>query len=209
MMRTVRDDMPAESSKPAEPGGVGGEVLPPELRVDLRDSSGRVPESACVWLVEMMSKAFAAAARREAGRSGGRARGGEVRVRVVNDEEMARLHEEYAGVPGTTDVLTFDLSVDEDGSGFAPLDVDIEICLDEAERQARARGWTGTAFTTSGAPGWWHELLLYGLHGVLHCLGHDDHDPESYRAMHDAEDEILTGIGVGVVFARPARGEGA
>ena len=34
------------------------------------------------------------------------------------------------------------------------------------------------------------ELLLYCVHGLLHCLGHDDHDEAGWRAMHAREDEI-------------------
>lgn len=34
---------------------------------------------------------------------------GEVRVEVVDDAAMANAHEEYLGVEGTTDVITFDL----------------------------------------------------------------------------------------------------
>ena len=163
------------------------------LRIDLADATGRLSEPACGWLMERLSEALPEACRRERGRTGGQVRGGEVRVRVIADDEMAKMHEEYAGVPGTTDVLTFDMSVDE-GDGVPPLDVDLVVCLDEAQRQASARGHGETPQL---------ELLLYTLHGVLHCLGHDDHDEGSFRAMHDAEDAILTAIGVGPVFARP------
>ncbi len=113
---------------------------------------------------------------------------GEVRARVVGDEEMARLHEQYANEPGTTDVLTFDLREGESG----PLDTDVVVCLDEARRQVEGRGHE---------PG--RELLLYILHGVLHCLGFDDHTDEGFARMHAAEDELLTAAGVGPLFDRP------
>lgn len=173
------------------------------LRIDLADATGRLSGSACGWLMERLSEALPEACRRESGRTGGRVRGGEVRVRVIADDEMAKMHEEYAGVAGTTDVLTFDMSIDE-GGGVPPLDVDVAVCLDEAQRQASARGHGATPQL---------ELLLYVLHGVLHCLGHDDHEEAPFRAMHDTEDAILTAIGVGPVFARPefkrAEGGGA
>lgn len=114
---------------------------------------------------------------------------GEVRARLVEDAEMAAAHERHCGVPGTTDVITFDLT-DGGSASAASLDVDLLVCVDEAERQARARG---------------HELkqevLLYVVHGVLHCLGHDDHDEADAAAMHAREDEILSAIGVGATFA--------
>jgi len=116
---------------------------------------------------------------------------GEVRVRLVEDDRMARDHERYAGVAGTTDVLTFDLG----GRGRSPLDVDLHLCVDEARRQAAAR---------QSEPR--RELLLYAIHGVLHCLGRDDHDEDSARAMHRTEDEILDAIGVGATFCPGSEG---
>jgi probable rRNA maturation factor len=96
---------------------------------------------------------------------------------------MAELHLFHSGVEGTTDVLTFDLRQGAAG----PLEVEIVACLDEARRMA-------------GAGPVERELLLYLLHGALHCLGHDDHDPEGFARMHEREDEILLAIGVGAVF---------
>ena len=90
-------------------------------------------------------------------------RGGEVRVRLVGDAEMAQDHKRFSGVEGTTDVLTFDLSEGATAKG-GPLDADILICVDEARRHASAH--------TPPHPVE-HEILLYILHGVLHCLGHD------------------------------------
>lgn len=139
---------------------------------------------------------------------------GEVRVRIVNDDEMARLHEEYLDTPGTTDVLTFDMSdppasepggeevevIGLDRTSVASfrelsdrtmfvLDTDIVVCHDEALRRS---GRVGYAVE--------RELLLYVVHGVLHCLGWDDHDEAAAAWMHRAEDELLTAIGVGPVY---------
>ncbi|MCA9300352.1 MAG: rRNA maturation RNase YbeY [Phycisphaerales bacterium] len=113
---------------------------------------------------------------------------GEVRARIVHDDEMAAAHVRHLDIAGTTDVLTFDLRDDPDER---TLDVDLLICLDEARRQASARGHEPE-----------RELLLYIVHGVLHCLGHDDHDEEDARRMHDLEDRTLEAIGVGVTFER-------
>lgn len=117
---------------------------------------------------------------------------GEFRVAVVGDARMTDLHARHKGEASTTDVLTFDLA-EEAGA----LDTDIVVCADEARRQAQARGH-----------GVGEELALYAVHGLLHCTGYDDHDEEGEfgaRAMHAREDEILSAIGAGVVFA--ARGE--
>jgi len=112
-------------------------------------------------------------------------------IRIVGDEEMARLHEAHAGVAGTTDVLTFDAS----DPGRA-IEADIAICVDEAERQAEAFGHSVE-----------HELLLYAVHGLLHCIGFDDHTDADYARMHAEEDRLLEAIGAGRIFL-PTRGDG-
>jgi len=119
---------------------------------------------------------------------------GEVRVRLVGDDEMARQHKARCGVRGTTDVITFNLA--EGGSEI--LDADLLVCIDEASRQAGLRGHDLS-----------RELLLYVLHGVLHCLGFDDTDDEAYAKMHAREDEILGSMGVGETFARGEAGGAA
>ncbi|MFG0258008.1 MAG: rRNA maturation RNase YbeY [Phycisphaerales bacterium JB043] len=116
----------------------------------------------------------------------------DIRVAIVDDARMRELHEQYKRDGSTTDVLTFDLRSDP---GEA-LDVDLVVCLDEARRQAADRGHDMT-----------HELLLYSLHGLLHCVGYDDRDEEAARAMHRREDELLREVGVGSVYGI-SRGDG-
>lgn len=121
-----------------------------------------------------------------------------VTLAIVEDAEMAELHEQYKNVPGTTDVLTFDLrdpgadtEADAPTANVEPLDVegDVALCLDEAKRQASARGHEVS-----------HELLLYAVHGLLHLLGYDDHDEADAAAMHAREDELLSQVGLGPIF---------
>ncbi len=109
-----------------------------------------------------------------------------VTVEVIDDTRMAAMHARFSQIAGTTDVLTFPCS-----SAGAPIDVDIAVCVDEADRQSRARGHTLAL-----------ELLLYALHGVLHCAGYDDHAPEDHARMHAEEDRILRAVGLGDVYAR-------
>ncbi len=178
------------------------------LSIEILDETRRLPEAALAWLLRHAEQALR--------RIGGQ---GEVRVRIVGDEAMAAAHEEFAGVPGTTDVLTFDMSepidpgpeTGADDQEWTPpplptleqirqddvrcsyvLDTDILVCLDEANRQSTARGYPCE-----------RELLLYTLHGVLHCIGFDDHEEADFEAMHAAEDAVLAAIGVGPVFHRP------
>jgi len=112
---------------------------------------------------------------------------GDVRIRLVNDAEMIDAHARYCNDPTTTDVLTFNLS---DESGSRHLDVDLLICVDQARRQGEALGHSTE-----------RELLLYALHGMLHCVGYDDHDDAEFDRMHAEEDRILEAIGVGRTFA--------
>lgn len=117
-------------------------------------------------------------------------------IAVVADDEMARLHEQYTGVQGTTDVLTFDLAdqAESDSSagpttGAHPIEGDIVVCLDEARRQAQQRGHETRV-----------ELLLYAVHGLMHLLGEDDHDEDDYQRMHAREDALLKCMGFGPLF---------
>ena len=105
-------------------------------------------------------------------------------VEVVDDARMCLLHQRWKADPSTTDVLTFPMSKQGD-----PIDGDVAICLDQAERCAAEYGHDRV-----------RELVLYALHGFLHMAGHDDHDEDSYRRMHEEEDRLLESIGFGVVF---------
>ncbi len=110
---------------------------------------------------------------------------GRLAVAVVDDEQMAAMHQQFCNQPGTTDVLTFDLrELPEE-----PVEGDLVICMDEARRQARQRGHDTRL-----------ELLLYAVHGLMHLLGEDDHDEAGYQQMHKREDELLTRAGLGPVF---------
>lgn len=117
---------------------------------------------------------------------------GEVRARIVDDAQMSQAHEKYAHVPGTTDVLTFDLRENADD----PLDVDLLLCIDEATRQSAKLGHSVE-----------RELLLYLIHGVLHCVGYDDHTPADAQRMHAKEDALLGAVGIDPVYAARAPGQ--
>jgi probable rRNA maturation factor len=116
--------------------------------------------------------------------------GGLVRVRLVGDAEMSSAHEQFCGVRGTTDVITFDLAEGESARGTS-LDVDLIICVDEARRHAANRKHSIET-----------ELALYTLHGVLHALGYDDLDDASYERMHAREDDVFRALGLGAAFGR-------
>lgn len=159
------------------------------LEVELILEAPDCDPPAAGWLEPMLSKAAFVAS----------APSGAINLLVVGDEQMAAYHEQYCQVPGTTDVITFDHRFPENtpqGAGslddIADLDGDLILCIDEAIRQAAERGHSVR-----------QELLLYAVHGLLHLLGEDDHDPAAYEQMHAREDLILTAIGQGPLFARP------
>lgn len=153
------------------------------MNLELLDQTGRLAASDQAWIREQGVRALALLGAR-----------GEVRIAVIDDARMDEAHRRYSGVAGTTDVLTFDLR--EAGEG--PLDTDVMVCLDEAHRRAAERG--------HGAR---EELLLYVIHAALHCLGFDDHDEAQALRMHAEEDRVLTALGVGAVYSRPAGSAGA
>lgn len=113
-----------------------------------------------------------------------------ISIRIVGDERMRAIHREHLGIDATTDVMTFDMT--EEGG---PIEVDLILCADEALRQAEARGHAIEC-----------ELLLYAIHGLLHCAGFDDKAEEDAACMHAEEDRILEAIGIGVTFARTRAG---
>lgn len=111
----------------------------------------------------------------------------ELSVALVNDRHMSDLHLQFMNIPGPTDVLTFPLDLDQRGK---VLSGEVVICVPEARRRAKIEG---VALE--------NELLLYGLHGLLHLCGYDDRTDREFRRMHAMEDRILENLGVGALFA--------
>ena len=109
----------------------------------------------------------------------------ELAIRVVDDAAMSTLHLDHSGIEGTTDVLTFPRETDND-----KVEADIAVCIDVAQRKIEACDHSVES-----------ELLLYIVHGILHCLGFDDHDEAAYNVMHSQEDRVLQAIGVGAIWS--------
>jgi probable rRNA maturation factor len=95
----------------------------------------------------------------------------ELSVSLVSAEEMADLHERYAGEMGPTDVLSF--TMDEEG-----LLGDVVICPEVAAKQS-----TDVA----------SELRLLLVHGILHLLGYD-HEDDDDRAEMWSRQESYSGV---------------
>lgn len=144
--------------------------------VDLIDRGSLIEPSQAAWLTEHAQRLMHHLQLR-----------GELRVELVDDPDMSTAHEKWLGDPTTTDVLTFDLRESADDP---ELDTDLLLCVDEARRQAQARSLPLE-----------HELLLYITHGLLHCLGYDDHTQADSTTMHQREDELLAAIGLPAIYA--------
>ncbi|MBI3820118.1 MAG: rRNA maturation RNase YbeY [Planctomycetes bacterium] len=102
-----------------------------------------------------------------------------VSVALLTDATMSQLHESYSKIPGTTDVLTFDLK-GTPGS----YDAEIAIGVEVARRAASDRKLPFE-----------REIQLYLIHGMLHLSGFDDHAKADRARMRRAERKILTFIG--------------
>lgn len=111
----------------------------------------------------------------------------QVSVAIVDDEGIVKVHEKFLNSSSTTDVISFDLSDDDDE--FRTFEVVVNC--DQAVRQSQLRGHSAVA-----------EMGLYITHGMLHNMGYDDHDEDDAREMHSKEDEILQQAGFGIIYGR-------
>jgi len=88
-------------------------------------------------------------------------------VWLISDRRMSRLHRQFLGQTGPTDVLTF-----QHGEIF--------ISVETAKRHARAFGNSLV-----------RELQLYIVHGLLHLHGFDDRTEPGARRMEKMQVKIL------------------
>ncbi len=111
----------------------------------------------------------------------------EVSITFVDDEQIAKLNEEYRGKTGPTDVLSFECDgADDDAPAiFGDIPVfelgDIVIAVDVAERQTHEYG---TTFE--------EEVSLLLVHGLLHLCGYDHIEDDEAEIMEAREREILS-----------------
>ena len=94
----------------------------------------------------------------------------QIYILIVSDRRMAALHKEFSGIPGATDVLTFQHG-------------EIVISADTAATQAQMFRTSVTA-----------EIQLYVLHGLLHLAGFDDAMPSKRRQMHQFQKKLMRTI---------------
>lgn len=91
-----------------------------------------------------------------------------VEITILGARAMAKVHRDFLGIPGATDVITFPYG-------------EILLCAPvAAERSHEFRHNTTT------------ELALYAIHGLLHLSGYDDTTPDSAKRMSAAQERILS-----------------
>jgi probable rRNA maturation factor len=91
----------------------------------------------------------------------------EVEISIVSDRVIAGVHDQFMGIPGATDVITF-----EHG--------EILTSAQTAQRQGRDYGQPVD-----------HELALYIIHGLLHLNGYDDVKARDAARMHRLQERLL------------------
>jgi len=91
----------------------------------------------------------------------------EIEVAIVSDRVIARVHRDFMGIPGATDVITF-------AHG--------EIVMSAQTAQAHARDY--------GHPTD-HELALYTVHGLLHLNGYEDATARDAARMRGTQDRVV------------------
>ncbi len=82
-----------------------------------------------------------------------------VEVSIVSDDVIAQVHDDFMGIPGATDVITF-------AHG------EIVLSAETAQRNAAEYGVDVEK-----------EMMLYIVHGLLHLAGHEDYDAGEREVM--------------------------
>ena len=105
----------------------------------------------------------------------------ELSIALVDTDEMARLNEQYRGMEGPTDVLSFGCDDPCPTPGDEPITLgDVVIAPAVAEQQAAELGHSVE-----------HELDVLLVHGILHLLGYDHEADDDAGAMGAREAAIL------------------
>lgn len=112
---------------------------------------------------------------------------GEVSLSFVSQEEISQLNRDYRGIDRTTDVLSFPQyqSRDEIGSQAYAAIGDVIICKDVAVEQAKEYGHSLE-----------REICYLFVHSILHLLGYDHMEDGEKAQMRQAEEEILSQLGI-------------
>jgi probable rRNA maturation factor len=110
------------------------------------------------------------------------ARQAEVVVRIVGEDESARLNQHYRHQCGPTNVLSFPFEAPPQVS--LPLLGDLVLCAPVIAREARAQAKPESSH-------WAHMVV----HGMLHLQGYNHATDAQAREMEELEIEIMARLG--------------
>jgi len=113
-------------------------------------------------------------------------RGGELTVRIVDEDESRALNHAYRGRDKPTNVLSFPCELPP---GLPPEAAeilgDLVLCAPVVAQEAREQG-------KPEADHWAHMVV----HGALHLLGYDHEEPAQAERMEAEERRLLAALGV-------------
>ena len=100
-------------------------------------------------------------------------------VHFLSDRSMRQYHKRFFDDPTSTDCMSFPL--DEKSHEGEPRHLgDIFVCPK-----------TALLYAKNSEEGFWNELLLYIVHGILHLLGYEDTDQTHRTHMRQRERSAL------------------
>lgn len=108
----------------------------------------------------------------------------ELTIRIVDDEEMAALNEQYRGKKGPTNVLSFPFQAHETVKFEIPLLGDIVICPSVVKQES-----------VDQAKDYQAHFAHMVVHGVLHLLGYDHQTDAEAEEMEGLEIKIMQRLG--------------
>ena len=114
----------------------------------------------------------------------------ELCIKLVDEQTIASLNEQWMDKSGPTDVLAFPM--DELRPGLVSEEPeagvlgDLVLCPAVAERQATAARVNGQTGYSTG-----DEVDLLAVHGILHLLGYDHAEPDEHKEMFALQARLL------------------
>lgn len=111
----------------------------------------------------------------------------EISILLTTDRKIKKVHKDYFKDDTPTDVISFgqDAKISAQKSKGPVFIGDLVISLDTAARECAKYGNTFS-----------YEVLFYTVHGILHCMGHDDDTPAKSKLMLKMQALILKRAGL-------------
>lgn len=105
---------------------------------------------------------------------------GRLEILITDNERIHQMNRQFLEHDYATDVISFEMSRKR-GNLEGCIAVSAEMAMQRCEE-----------FQTSPS----EELTLYIIHGTLHLVGYDDHDPEDEEEMREMESRYLKIFGL-------------